>query len=74
MARYSVSGFDGTTWVELSSGTTIGYAKIDKITSPATIRRVKVTVSEATAGPVSVQISAYAYRAPSESRAPSADI
>jgi alpha-L-fucosidase len=65
VARYSVSGFDGTTWVELSSGTTIGYAKIDKITNPATIRRVKVTVSEATAGPVSVQISAYAHRAPS---------
>ena len=65
VSKYSVSGFDGTTWVDLSSGTTIGYAKIDRITNMATIRRLKVTVHEATAAPVLVQISAYAYRAPS---------
>ena len=59
VAKYSVEGFDGTTWVNLSSGTTIGYAKIDRITSAAAIRRLRVTVSDATAAPVSVQISAY---------------
>jgi alpha-L-fucosidase len=59
VARYSVSGFEGTRWVDLSSGTTIGYAKIDGITSAVPVRRLKVTVTEATAAPVSVQISAY---------------
>src|SRR5687767_12116079 len=65
VAKYTVTGFDGTAWVDLSSGTTIGYAKIDRITSPAIVRRVRVTVSEATAAPVLVQIRAYANRAPS---------
>ena len=59
VAKYSVTGFDGTSWVDLSSGTTIGYAKIDRISSAVAIRRLRVTVSEATAAPVSVQISAY---------------
>jgi alpha-L-fucosidase len=59
VARYSVSGFEGTRWVDLSSGTTIGYAKIDGITSTVPVRRLKVTVTEATAAPVSVHISAY---------------
>jgi alpha-L-fucosidase len=62
VAKYSVAGFDGTTWVDLSTGTTIGYAKIDRITSTVTVRRLRVTVSEATAAPVSVQISAYQER------------
>ena len=57
-----VTGFDGTSWVDLSSGTTIGYAKIDRITNAAAIRRLKVTVTDATAAPVSVQISAHPER------------
>ena len=60
VAKYSVSGYDGTTWVDISNGTTIGYAKIDKITDTTRFRSVKVTVSEATAAPVAVEISAYA--------------
>jgi len=60
VARYSVSGFDGSAWVDLSSGTTIGYAKIDRVTSASTIHRVRVTIAEAVAGPLSVAISAYA--------------
>jgi alpha-L-fucosidase len=60
VAKYSVSGYDGTKWVDISAGTTIGYAKIDKITNTTPFRSVKVTVTEATAAPVSVQISAYA--------------
>lgn len=59
VARYAVTGFDGTAWIELSSGTTIGYAKIDRITSTATIHRLKLTVIEA-AGPLrTAMISAY---------------
>jgi alpha-L-fucosidase len=60
VARYSVSGFDGTTWIDLSSGTTIGYAKIDRITSPAIIHRVKVTVLEPAGSLPPLRISAYA--------------
>jgi alpha-L-fucosidase len=60
VAKYVVQGFDGTKWVDISSGTTIGYAKIDRITDTTPFQSVKVTVTEATAAPVSVQISAYA--------------
>ena len=60
VARYSVSGFDGTTWIDLSSGTTIGYAKIDRITSPAIIHRVKLTVLEPAGSLPPLRISAYA--------------
>jgi alpha-L-fucosidase len=60
IARYTVSGFDGTTWTELSSGTTIGYAKIDRITSPAAIQRLKVTVIEPAGRLRSPAIVAYA--------------
>lgn len=59
VARYAVLGFDGTQWVDLSSGTTIGYAKIDRVAA-GTIQRVKLVVAEALAAPVSVRISAYA--------------
>lgn len=64
VARYSVAGFDGNAWVDLSGGTTIGYAKIDRITNTSTIHRVKVTVGEALPGPVAVRISAYASARP----------
>ena len=60
VARYLVSGFDGSTWVDLSSGTTIGYAKIDRIVSTATIQRVKVTVIEPEGRTPPVRVSAYA--------------
>jgi alpha-L-fucosidase len=46
VARYRTEGFDGTQWVELSRGTTVGYAKIDRIAIPNAVERVRVTVDE----------------------------
>jgi alpha-L-fucosidase len=43
VARYQLSGMDGSGWSVLSSGTTIGYAKIDRF-QPVTVRRVRVSV------------------------------
>jgi alpha-L-fucosidase len=60
VAKYVVQGYDGAKWVDISSGTTIGYAKIDRITDTTVFRSVKVTVTEANAAPVAVQIEAYA--------------
>lgn len=48
VARYRVEAFDGNGWTPLSSGTTIGYRKLDRL--PATeVSRVRVTVDEAIA-------------------------
>lgn len=60
VARYRVEGFDGTQWVGLSQGTTVGYAKIDRVTVPTVVQRVRVTVEEAagSASP-SVRINVY---------------
>lgn len=60
VARYRVEGFDGTQWVGLSQGTTVGYAKIDRVTIPTVVQRVRVTVEE-TAGSASpsVRINVY---------------
>ena len=60
VARYTVEGFDGTRWVGLSQGTTVGYAKIDRVAESAAVTRVRLTVDDA-AGPgaPSVRINVY---------------
>ncbi len=58
VARYSVAGFDGAEWKPLSNGTTIGYAKIDRVV-PRAIRRVRLVVEETLAPPVILAIRAY---------------
>jgi alpha-L-fucosidase len=58
VARYSVFGFDGSDWKPVSSGTTIGYAKIDRFPAVA-IRRVRLAIEEAVAAPASLSIKLY---------------
>lgn len=60
VSRYVVSGFDGTTWFDLSSGTTVGYARIDRLDSARVVRRLRVSIEEAVAPPRLLRISAYA--------------
>jgi alpha-L-fucosidase len=57
VAQYVVSGFDGTEWLPLSQGSTIGYAKIDAVLEARPISRIKVTVTNAvgTAGPLTIR-------------------
>jgi alpha-L-fucosidase len=58
VSRYAVSGFDGTAWRELSRGTTVGYARIDRF-EPVRLQRLRVTIEEAIERPEPVGISAY---------------
>jgi alpha-L-fucosidase len=60
IARYKTEGFDGAQWIELSRGTTVGFAKIDRVTVPTVVQRLRVTVEE-TAGSAnpSVRINVY---------------
>jgi alpha-L-fucosidase len=58
VARYSVFGSDGSEWTPLSSGTTIGYAKIDRVPTAA-IRRVRLVIDEAVAPPAGLTIRLY---------------
>ena len=54
VAKYTVSGSDAGDWRELSRGTTIGYARIDRITATS-VRRVRVTIEDAAAAPEPVR-------------------
>src|SRR4051812_35230153 len=58
VARYSVFGSDGSDWKPLSSGTTVGYAKIDRFPTAA-IRRVRLVIDEAVAPPAGLSIKLY---------------
>lgn len=59
VARYSLHGLVDGTWRELSRGTTIGYAKIDRL-QPVTVARVRVDVEDAAENPGPIGISLYA--------------
>jgi len=59
VARYALSALVGGQWRELSRGTTIGYAKLDRF-PPVTMSRVRVTIEEALEPPAHVGVSLYA--------------
>ena len=58
VASYRVEGArrDGV-WRELSRGTTIGYAKLDRV--QATVSRLRVTIGDAVAEPEPITVHAY---------------
>lgn len=60
VARYTLwgEGLDGDDWRTLSTGTTIGYAKIDRFAA-ATVRRVRLSINEAVDTPEPVSVSLY---------------
>ena len=59
VAAYRVEGAgnDGA-WKPLSSGTTIGYSKLDRLTA-VNVRRLRVTIDDATAEPERITLNAY---------------
>jgi len=59
VARYTLFGADGGAWHELSRGTTIGYAKLDRF-APARVKRVRLTIDDAVAAPASVAVRLFA--------------
>jgi alpha-L-fucosidase len=58
VSRYLVSGFDGAAWRELSRGTTIGYARIDRFEAMR-IQRLRVVIEDAVAVPEPLGIKVY---------------
>ena len=59
VSRYAVEGQDERGWRELVRGTTIGYARIDRL-QPSAVRRVRLTVEDSVAPPRPVRIRVYA--------------
>lgn len=59
IARYTLQGStDGVAWQTHSSGTTIGYRKLDRF-APATIRHARVLIREAVAAPRPITLGLY---------------
>jgi alpha-L-fucosidase len=65
VARYSVEGYLDGAWRSLSSGTTIGYCKLDRF-PPLRISRLRVTIEDAVQRPAPLHIMLYS--GPSVSR------
>jgi alpha-L-fucosidase len=59
VAKYRVEGHDGTRWLPLATGGTIGYKKLDRIRS-VRVRRLRVTIEDAVEPPRPVRLAAYA--------------
>jgi alpha-L-fucosidase len=59
VSRYAIEGQDDGAWRELARGTTIGYARIDRI-QPSSVRRVRLTVEDSVAPVRPVRIRLYA--------------
>jgi len=58
VARYELEGFDGSAWIPLSGGTTIGYRKIDRF-EPRVITRARFRIEDALERPRPVRIGLY---------------
>lgn len=59
IGQYVVEGFAGPEWLPLSSGSTIGFAKIDTLIEPTAVSRIRVSVTNAVAQPGPLTIRAY---------------
>jgi alpha-L-fucosidase len=46
VASYRIEGLQGGQWQELASGTTIGHAKLDRVSDGPALRRVRVVIEE----------------------------
>ena len=58
VAGYSLAGSSGEGWRELTKGTTIGYARLDRF-APAVLRRIRLTIEEAVSAPEPLTIKVY---------------
>jgi alpha-L-fucosidase len=58
IARFRVDGSDGGEWRVLARGTTVGYARLERI-EPATVRRIRVVIEEAVEAPEPIAIRVY---------------
>jgi alpha-L-fucosidase len=61
IARYTLLGSDGGNWRELTRGTTIGYARLDRF-EPTPIRRLRVVIDDAVVPPAPIALRVYGGR------------
>jgi alpha-L-fucosidase len=59
VARYTLSAESDGGWRELSRGTTIGYARLDRF-APVSVRRLRVVIEDAVARPEPIALRLYA--------------
>lgn len=58
VARYTISASDGGGWREIARGTTIGYARLDRV--DAATARLRVTIDDAVSTPQRISVKVYA--------------
>ncbi|HTR78648.1 MAG TPA: alpha-L-fucosidase, partial [Gemmatimonadaceae bacterium] len=58
VSRYTLLGADTGDWSTLSTGSTIGYARLDRFV-PVPVRRVKLVIDEAAAAPEPITVQLY---------------
>ncbi|HEX9564636.1 MAG TPA: alpha-L-fucosidase [Gemmatimonadaceae bacterium] len=58
VSRYRLDGSMGTDWFPLSSGTTVGYRKLDRF-APVTVRRLRLTIEDAIGDVSAVELRAF---------------
>lgn len=58
VARYSLAGSSGEGWRELTRGTTIGYARLERF-APTVLRRIRLTIEEVVSAPEPLAIKVY---------------
>ena len=59
VAAYSVEAWLNDAWQPISTGTTIGHKKLDRLASPVTTSRVRVVITEALAEPLLAEVGLY---------------
>ena len=60
VASYRVEGAgDDGAWKPVSNGTTIGYAKLDRLSAPMTVRQLRVNIDDAVAEPEPIDVKVY---------------
>jgi alpha-L-fucosidase len=56
VAGYRVEAWRGGAWETVSRGTTIGYKKLDRLSTPVTSERIRLVIEEARAEPLIAEI------------------
>ena len=59
VARYRVEAAPLGEWLPVTKGTTIGYKRLTRLTSPITARRVRIVIEDAVAKPEPIVVSLY---------------
>jgi alpha-L-fucosidase len=58
VSRYVIEGSNGDTWSVLARGTTVGYKRLHRIPS-TTVNRLRLTVEDALAEPIGLELRAW---------------